>query len=148
MGAGQRPPRSVHSRSSHIFSQHSPILQACQNRRWQAPAGQRAQPPPPQPPPAAHHHQAGAPTQALVGARRAARTAAAASTSSRGRTASSSSMCWIAASAAAGEACASGLMVRPEMVTTCTNASWYRKATTIPQDMASSAARALIWTIG
>lgn len=28
-------------------------------------------------------------------------------------------MCWMAASAAAGEACASGRMVRPEMVTTC-----------------------------
>ena len=71
-------------------------------------------------------NQAGTPVQALAGARRAARSAAAAATSSRGRMASSSSMCWMAACAAAGEACASGLMVRPEMVTTCAGGRWWK----------------------
>jgi len=56
---------------------------------------------------------------------RAARTAAAAATASGGRTASSSSMCRIAASAAAGEACASGRIVRPLIVTTCAPARCY-----------------------
>ena len=58
-------------------------------------------------------------TQAVAGARRAVRAAAAAATLSAGRIIRSSSMCWMAASAAAGEACASGRIVRPLIVTTC-----------------------------